>query len=929
MKEITMESEIKINREWINYIDLKKIDIYPIQFANCDRLYYNDSVYIFDEVGSGKTISSGLMAMDYLYNHPEQELFVITTNALTKSGEGQVYGQFLKDWYEKLPFQTLGLENRIHIANNHFSHFKQEHKYGLVIIDEAQLFLNKDSLRYQQLIKNIRAEKIIFLSATPIKNSEDDLHTYVDIAEVILDKNNLDRKWIENISTLNKEKEEIICNIFDIKSPITRYFKDTIRSLNVNDYKKIQARRLLPQLWEYGNGKTKNEKMLEMIESIIQKNQDNQKQKKDRFVLFTRYVKKEAEVIARYLEQNGFVCYSNETHAAKTYYVVTGENAYELAKFSGNENLPTVLILTYQVSEQGVNLPGFNYVINYHISSFPSSLEQRFGRIDRMGKAGSLYEEINMCFLISNYSWDNNTANFYYAISIYLRNLISYLPSKNTILSEEIFKRYIEEKEFINSYIEKINQLLECPEEIEKIIQLYSRLQKEEDELESIITEDGIGLDEENELLKFCDEHSIELDMEISLQDKDLAIKQLKADVKNTLREIRSSFETKNDFSEEIYKGILDSISDHIFYMKNSRKINGSYVKDDIGTLDAVEECGSHIVKLENFIKYRDTFREKIKLPILFENYRERVNKFFEEQFIQNRFEIIFPFWSYESIFRVNQTLILGDDMEITEDDKQMLIEKSWYFVPTLPIFKMFYLFKKIIQDLVWTKKGYFREKFSFQPFEIAFCRLGNYIKWNRNIVGVSDEFYSKYWGEDREQEEIFYISKNKQNMLEASNWYKLAYHCTRIQEYVAVNDWMDNANSIRKLFREKESHIKFLLEDYESYKRTGGDIQSFFEKHSSMISQLKENQNKIENLKDYKSLFHYYIWTKDDNLRTHIKEEQYRLVFHRIDCKVRTMDKWTQGIYNEQNDYYKYRVKLGDIQPDFNKSTLGEIPII
>ena len=62
-----------MDRRWINAIDTNKLEIYPIQFANCDRLEKNDAVYIFDEVGSGKTISSGLMAMDYLMNNPDRK----------------------------------------------------------------------------------------------------------------------------------------------------------------------------------------------------------------------------------------------------------------------------------------------------------------------------------------------------------------------------------------------------------------------------------------------------------------------------------------------------------------------------------------------------------------------------------------------------------------------------------------------------------------------------------------------------------------------------------------------------------------------------------------------------------------------------------------------------------------------------------------
>ena len=189
-----------------------------------------------------------------------------------------------------------------------------------------------------------------------------------------------------------------------------------------------------------------------------------------RFVVFTRFVEREAVAIGKFLEENGFSAYMDDGNREKTYKIVTGENNYELDKYKGHDNLPTVLILTYQIAEQGVNLPGYNYVINYHVSAFPSALEQRFGRIDRLGKKGSMFPEINMCFLIAE-DWDTNTWNFYCAMSVYLRNLITYLPSKNTILSEEIVKKYISQKANVEKYIEKIKDLLE--KQINLIIEYF------------------------------------------------------------------------------------------------------------------------------------------------------------------------------------------------------------------------------------------------------------------------------------------------------------------------------------------------------------------------------------------------------------------------------------------------------------------------
>lgn len=174
-------NDTKYNRTWINYIDSSILDVYPIQFANCDRLQNNDAVYIFDEVGSGKTISSGLMAMDYLFNNPQEEVYVITTNALVRKKDPSEYGQFLGGWYKKLPFNSLGLTNRIKVINNHYSNINQLKSCGLLIIDEAHLFLNDEALR-NKCLREIKSKKIVFLTATPIKSSKDDLYKYVEIA---------------------------------------------------------------------------------------------------------------------------------------------------------------------------------------------------------------------------------------------------------------------------------------------------------------------------------------------------------------------------------------------------------------------------------------------------------------------------------------------------------------------------------------------------------------------------------------------------------------------------------------------------------------------------------------------------------------------------------------------------------------------------
>lgn len=772
---------MEYNRSWINCIDSNTLDIYPIQFANCDRLRENDAVYIFDEVGSGKTISSGLMALDYLVNHPGKKVAVITTNALAKPGSDFDYGQFFKDWFDKLPFQTLGLTDRIIVINNHYSNIeklKNEGDCGLLIIDEAQLFLNDESLRNDRLRK-LKSEKIVFLTATPIKTSKRDLHTYVSIAREILQNPQLDENWIEEIGTEGKDADSLICSKFDKTYPVTRYFKDTIMSINVEGYEKKQARRLIPQLWEYKGSwehersqNNKNDVMLRKINECLADSPES------RFVVFTRFVKKEAEAIGKFLEKNGFSAYMDDGNREKTYKIVTGENNYELDKYKGHDNLPTVLILTYQIAEQGVNLPGYNYVINYHISAFPSALEQRFGRIDRMGKKGSMFPEINMCFLIAEDCLDTNTWNFYCAMSVYLRNLITYLPSKNTILSEEIVKKYISQKANVEKYIEKIKDLLE--KQINLIIEYFAEKNSTNRD-----PDQGVECKCDRDLYEFFDENAIEMDCDLLDKNPEKAVKDFKREIIGTLKEYEEAFDN-GQLSDEKVLEIIRKQGDKVFYWTNG----------ELYPIDAIEECGKIISNNPKFREYKDDFAQNIKLPLIAKKYTGLFNGYFENCFLKNEFNSIFPEEGYRHI--LEPLLDTNTEIKISREDRELLLDNAKDVVQTLPFFKMCLHYKEIIQSREGNMRGG-KTSFDYNPFQSAFYWLYLMVRRNDIHLGLSDEFFNMYFGENDKPEEwrdrnydwhpgrsvyvnsekYYKLVRTEENILQIPNWCKLAYHFT------------------------------------------------------------------------------------------------------------------------------------------------------
>lgn len=895
------------NTEWIQHIKPELLEVYPLQFANCDRLRKNDAVYIFDEVGCGKTISSGMMALDYLCQFPGKRVLVITTNSLYK-GSGGDEGAFLHDWYDKLPFKELELDTQIDVVNNHYASFSMNRHYGLVILDEAQLFLNRDTRRRKYLEDNVTADKIVFLTATPIKNGWSDLRAYIDIAKAITKKDVHDG-WMNEIRTIGKNPEQIICCTFDPVCPVTRYFKDTVMSLHADGFNKNKARRLLPHIWKCASPDKKLETLLENINREYSLSADN------KFVIFTKYVEKEAWTIQKYLCDNGFVNIGGDSHSAqKTVAVVTGENSYDLVKYTGKENLPTVLILTYQIAEQGVNLPGFNYVINYHISAYPSALEQRFGRIDRMGKNGSVFSEINMCFLISESFWDTNTWNFYHAVSVYIQNLLAYLPSRNSIISKEILELYGQVKNLVEEYAERIGKLARDEQELIHIKEYFCNRDQSWDSAGKRELTEYNG---NPELFAFIEEHGISY----KHQDADAANRFYK-DVTEKLKEIQWEIGLKKDISIDDYRNIIDLVGDKIFY-KKAEYGGGSSIWGALQTLDAVW-CASEIVKDEKYRAYSSAFGERIKYPMLISKYRDSIEAYFENLFINNDMNRLFPsYLGYKSVFQ--QMLADGSNAawaELSKLDtaqKELLVEHCEEIVLGLPFFKMCAEFRDILQFRIWRKDGYLRDKntsYHYDPFTRSVQILGRKIMASKDKMGLSPAFVEKYWSKDQTEwrdehfNDLFKFEQveGQDSTIRASNWYRLSYHFTRKEEafqilnvhssdtelYCACRNltgdtyWILHKDRMRNPYYRKEYYWKRAYEIIQNSKNAAEELRNFAEQYK------RENEDWEWLLNVQKrSLFEEFIWTSGGYKRGYIG-------WHMRPCgnsRAEEDDMWTKGI--------------------------------
>lgn len=941
-------------RKWLEVIDPEKITLYPIQFANCNRLDSNNAVFIFDEVGSGKTISSGLMALNYLEQNPEESVLIITTNALCKGGEGN-RGQFLNDWFEKLPFKEMGFEDNIHIINNHYRNIEKNIKeYGLIIIDEAHLFIKTDTRKYKQLI-NLKSKKVVFLTATPIKHSEQDLQVYIDIAnEILLDKCGISFETLKYIvATIDKKPEELISSIFNTRLPVTRYFKDTIQDLNIDNFEKEVSKRYHTLIEnfkvDYNNYREREtlrvKALVDFIEKRLKEIPDS------RFVIFTRLVKKEAHFIADYLKEHGkYKEFGSGT--SKTYAKVTGENGWELANYSGktrNDKLPQVLIVSYQLAEQGINLPGYNHIINYHVPAFPASLEQRYGRIDRLTKDG--YDKIFNCFILSEGYYGTNEENFGRAVSISLHNLLKYLPSRNVVLSKTTLQNYLDISEHQQDINKKLKDAVGNLETVKIAFDFYIEQEKQQILLEVnsddevLVPQNNVDnasisavkrledvLERENEdvqrLISILeDEDRFEIDSEGYPLTKLEYERELNA-FKKFLEKIVENLLSDNKQEEKrrrLAKDLLeknDNVFDDIFYKKK----NVGEPFEMLATINAIRGCSHFIKTSEKFISYKKEFINLLTNTYIFNKIKKPVNGYFEKMFLTNEFNQLFPYISGKTYYEIIENAFDNDNEvrkfiseKCNKDERVVLLKEIDSWIDKLPIF---IYFREISSNLCKASmtKNYkvigTRQNYSSYNHFIRAIKYINEEKFNLGNQVIEE---IKSFRENPNEKLKIVLIANGLNVYTATNWLKIIYQGSRKEVYAETitkeHEYSRN-HYIFKYYEDTKRRIVVLEKKYpqlliikNGFKNKDASdvaildriivdvkIDSVYEKE---LKNLEVIEAVLGNIACYRSLFSHLLFAESGGIREWIKPFS-KLLSIPKGGELYVKDYWSKGILYE-----------------------------
>lgn len=541
--------KIEVEKIKSNYqIDYEKIKaaLYPYQEKGIEFGLFKKTVIIADEMGLGKTLQAITLALlkKDIYNF--KKVLIISPASLKEQWRREIE----KFTDEDAVIITGGFKKRKEIYLNNDNYFKitnyeavmrdnlviSEFKPDLIILDEAQRIKNFNT-KTHKAINLIPHKESIILTGTPLENKLEDLYAIVQFADpellsplwlfasehylisknkknTILGYKNLDslHNKLKSI-IIRRKKEEVLDNLpeqvtnnyyLDL-SPEQRDIHDSFvfslvsllnkKILTPMDIEKIHRillcmRRVCDSTYLI-DSKTNISPKLTELEKILQELIIDNNRK---VVIFTEWTSM-TFLIGKLLSNMKiqFVEFTGK--------VATEKRTKLINEFM--ENKDCKVFLSTDAGGLGLNLQNADAIINFELPWNPAKLNQRIGRIIRIGQKS---QSVNIINLITKDSIEENVAagigmkqELFDAAIEGKHDKVMFDPEKKRkfinslreMFNEELIKEYRKEK--IQEELDENTPFFLNPKVLEEETQELD-LSKEEETISDV--SDSIGTDE-------------------------------------------------------------------------------------------------------------------------------------------------------------------------------------------------------------------------------------------------------------------------------------------------------------------------------------------------------------------------------------------------------------------------------------------------
>ena len=422
----------------------------PIKFNPFQYDAYNlwsdgeRNLFITDEVGLGKTIEVGIILKKELIkaekNKRDVKFLIVVPKFLCSQWKEQlekhfyIYSTILENGRINNKYYPVYILPLSQLKN--YNLYDENLVFSGIVVDEVHYYRNNESSRYNDLStllrKNTNSAKI-FLSATPINNSIDDWYNEIKLFDsseykVIHNKKmeafpETNLRKIETIHCkLNEEEKGIYNKIEDIDG--SEFEKTIYRHIGAsslyalhqcyskNGYDEFVVGELNEDLYidtveenksdvDFEELKydiiddSKTKKMIEKIRELFESF--------DKIVIFAHYLETCKHLCTKISSDEKLDCNifsvplkcpnDEESKKYEENYIgklnLMSEQADEVERFK-NSSKKAILVCSDMLKE-GVNLQCANVLFNYDLPFNPAILEQRIGRIDRVGQEKEIF----------------------------------------------------------------------------------------------------------------------------------------------------------------------------------------------------------------------------------------------------------------------------------------------------------------------------------------------------------------------------------------------------------------------------------------------------------------------------------------------------------------------------------------------------------
>ncbi|MGI6034897.1 MAG: DEAD/DEAH box helicase [Limnochordia bacterium] len=382
-----------------------------------------------DEVGLGKTIEAGMVLKEYILRGMVHKTLILTPSSLCYQWYNELREKFLitpwlqrtdKDW-ERAPILIASLDTAKRSPHREIV-LSQE--YDMLIVDEAHKLKNNRTQNWQ-LVNSIKKKFCLLLTATPVQNDLKELYNLITLLKPgqlgiyrsFREKFMEDRRIPKNVGKLRHLLEQtMIRNRRGVEgvylpnrmvnnqtvelSPEERQLYDGVKEFVQGEYHRCLASggNPLPLITlqrevcssfhaayytlakMYESGRVQIRPLLELA-STIEKGakllllEDLIKGLGERVLIFTEY-RATQEYLRYHLEQAGFITVGFDGSLSP------GKKEWIRRQFQEHADI----MVSTECGGEGLNFQFCRNVVNFDLPWNPMRLEQRIGRVHRLGQ---------------------------------------------------------------------------------------------------------------------------------------------------------------------------------------------------------------------------------------------------------------------------------------------------------------------------------------------------------------------------------------------------------------------------------------------------------------------------------------------------------------------------------------------------------------